>query len=222
MGRTTVCPDGTPSRDSSTLNMSPSRTKSRADWHFGSMVPNGLPCMTTARSAAASGVSSALMRTNSFGPADCAAKVTRQTSRAVDLRSGATESSRSRINASAAQSRALAIFRSLSPGTNSNDRMATMASEGSHAEETVVREGVIDALADKLLQRLGRAAAKRPVARSAVETRDWIVVGETVATMHLQGLARYADRHLIAVHLGDAGQIGVRERIGGGGRTVQN
>src|SRR5690606_37814382 len=55
------------------------------------------------------------------GPCRWLARYSRTISRATGRRDGSTESSRSRINASAPTLSALACLRSLSPGTNSSD-----------------------------------------------------------------------------------------------------
>ena len=87
------------------------------------MMPSGLPTMTATKSAKASGVCKGLMRTHSC----CCVRVgwafknSATMLRATDVRSGATESSKSKIKASADVLMDLDSFFSLSPGTKSSD-----------------------------------------------------------------------------------------------------
>src|SRR5260370_21404280 len=87
-------------------------------------MPSGAPGITPAKSASAIGVASGLMRTHSFCSWRSARdfRYSRTNPRAVAVFSAATESSRSRIRTSAPHAAAFVIFRSESPGTNSEDR----------------------------------------------------------------------------------------------------
>ena len=84
-------------------------------------------------------------------------------------------------------------------------------SRGSRPPDEVAHE----LLADQVLQRLGRAAAERAVARAAIEARNRVLVGEAVAAVDLHRLAGDADRHLVAEHLRDGRFVGIGERVGG-------
>src|ERR1700730_17003177 len=89
----------------------------------------------------------------------------------------------------------------------SNDRHAGPASERPEAENAVDRvEAGDDPLADQIPQCLRGAAAQRAVARAAVESRYRELVGKAVAAMHLDGVARDLERHLVAGHLGNRRQ----------------
>src|SRR4051812_21633820 len=67
-------------------------------------------------------------------------------------------------------------------------------------------------LANQIPQCFGRAAAETAVARSAVHPRHEKLIGEAVATEHLDRLAGDADRHLVAEDLGGR----CEQRIGNG------
>jgi hypothetical protein len=56
--------------------------------------------------------------------------------------------------------------------------------------------------ADQVAQRLAGAPAERAVAGAPVKARYRELVCEAVAAMHLDRLARYPERHLVADHLG--------------------
>src|SRR5262245_37598425 len=88
-------------------------------------MPSGLPDMTAARSPSVMSVSSALTRIYIFCAGLRESSIWRVMPRAAILPSGAMESSRSRISASAAVFLALSYFRMLSPGTNRNERIAS-------------------------------------------------------------------------------------------------
>src|SRR2546430_1141293 len=88
-------------------------------------MPSGRPGMTAARSPSVMLVSSALTRMYIFCAGLRASSICRVMPRAATLPSGATESSRSRISASAAVFLALSNFRTLSPGTNKKERIAS-------------------------------------------------------------------------------------------------
>ncbi len=95
---------------------------------FGCIIPSGSPPTTATRSASASALSSALIRTHNLIGRLAAGRSWRKrltSSRARCLPGNATLSSRSRITASAAQASTRASFDSLSPGTNSNERSGT-------------------------------------------------------------------------------------------------
>src|SRR6201991_2238687 len=87
-------------------------------------MPSGRPGMTAARSPSVMPVSSALMRTYIFCAGLRSPSIFLTMPRAATLPSGAMESSRSRISASAAVFLALSNFRTLSPGTNNIERIA--------------------------------------------------------------------------------------------------
>src|SRR3954468_1591348 len=84
-------------------------------------MPSGRPGMTAARSPSVMSVSSALTRTYIFWFGFRASNISRTVRRAPTFSSGAMESSRSRISASAAVFFAFSNLRWLSPGTNRND-----------------------------------------------------------------------------------------------------
>src|SRR5436190_1379426 len=86
-------------------------------------MPSGRPGMTAARSPSVISVSSALTRMYIFCAGLRASSICLTMPRAATLPSGAMESSRSRISASAAVFLALSNFRTLSPGTNRKDRI---------------------------------------------------------------------------------------------------
>src|SRR3954453_4586723 len=86
-------------------------------------MPPGFPGITAARSPSVMSVSNALTRIYIFWPGLRASSICRVMPRAATFPSGAMESSRSRISASAAVFFALSNFRTLSPGTNKNDRI---------------------------------------------------------------------------------------------------
>src|SRR5262245_32783681 len=88
-------------------------------------MPSGLPGMTAARSPSVRSVSSALTRIYICCAGLRAPSISRVIPRAATLPSGAMESSRSRISASAAVFLALSNLRTLSPGTNRNERIAS-------------------------------------------------------------------------------------------------
>src|SRR4029453_2993962 len=88
-------------------------------------MPSGLPGMTAARSPSVRSVSSALTRIYICCAGLRASSISRVMPRAATLPSGAMESSRSRISASAAVFFALSNLRTLSPGTNRNERIAS-------------------------------------------------------------------------------------------------
>src|ERR1700745_2329026 len=88
-------------------------------------MPWGLPGTTAARSPVVMPVSSALTRIYIFCAGLRASSIWRVMPRAATLPSGAMESSRSRISASAAVFLALSNLRTLSPGTNRNERIAS-------------------------------------------------------------------------------------------------
>src|SRR5438105_5580 len=88
-------------------------------------MPSGLPGMTAARSPSVMSVSSALTRIYIFCTGLRASSISRVMPRAATLPSGAMESSRSRISASAAVFLALSNFRTLSPGTNRKERIVS-------------------------------------------------------------------------------------------------
>src|SRR5262245_46632537 len=88
-------------------------------------MPSGRRGMTAARSPSVMPVSSALTRIYIFCAGLRASSICRVMLRAATLPSGAMESSRSRISASAAVFLALSNFRTLSPGTNRNERIAS-------------------------------------------------------------------------------------------------
>src|SRR6186713_723045 len=88
-------------------------------------MPSGRPGMTAARSPSVMSVSSALTRTYILWPGFRASSISRTVRRAPTFSSGAIESSRSRISASAAVFFAFSNLRWLSPGTNRNDLIAS-------------------------------------------------------------------------------------------------
>src|SRR5262249_47202993 len=88
-------------------------------------MPSGRPGMTAARSPSVMPVSSALTRIYIFCTGLRVSSISRVMRRAETLPSGAMESSRSRISASAAVFLALSYFRTLSPGTNNMERIAS-------------------------------------------------------------------------------------------------
>src|SRR3954451_18844638 len=98
---------------------------SAAPAHFGSTTPSGRPGITAARSPSVMPVSSALMRTYIFWAGLRASSISRTVRRAPTFSSGAIESSRSRISASAAVFLAFSNLRWLSPGTNKNERIGS-------------------------------------------------------------------------------------------------
>src|SRR5258708_37619661 len=90
-------------------------------------MPSGRPGITAARSPRVRPVSSALTRIYIFCFGWRASSMPRVTPRAATFWSGAIESSRSRIRASAAVFFALSNFRTLSPGTKRNDLIGIQA-----------------------------------------------------------------------------------------------
>src|SRR6185312_5122416 len=88
-------------------------------------MPSGRPGITAARSPSVMLVSSALTRTYVFWFGFLASSISRTVRRAPTFSSGAIESSRSRISASAAVFLAFSNLRWLSPGTNRNDLIAS-------------------------------------------------------------------------------------------------
>src|SRR5258708_24856859 len=88
-------------------------------------MPSGRPGITAARSPRVRPVSSALTRIYIFCFGWRASSISRVMPRAATFWSGAIESSRSRISASAAVFFALSNLRVLSPGTNRNDRIGS-------------------------------------------------------------------------------------------------
>src|SRR5436190_13858351 len=129
-------------------------------------MPSGRPGMTAARSPSVISVSSALTRMYIFCAGLRASSICLTMPRAATLPSGAMESSRSRISASAAVFLALSKFRTLSPGTNRRDRIALRlrlaehqpgTAAGRHHLAALVGHGVLEL--DKTLPwpRLARA-----------------------------------------------------------------
>src|SRR3546814_10974712 len=74
---------------------------------------------------------------------------------------------------------------------------------------TLFRSGAVDTLADEVLQGLRRSAAEGPVAGAAVEVRDPVLIREAVTAVDLERLVGHPDRHLVHMHLGDGGKVGV-------------
>ena len=84
---------------------------------FGSRIASGLACVMALRSSSHHSVSSPLMRTTtSRGPKPPALTASATCWRAAGLLCGATESSRSRMMASAGRLRAFSMARALEPG----------------------------------------------------------------------------------------------------------
>src|SRR6185369_6598771 len=118
-----VEPCSIPAAASKASRYSESRLTSVAPAHFGSTMPSGRPGMTAARSPSVMSVSSALTRTYILWLGFRVSSISRTVRRAPTFSSGAIESSRSRISASAAVFLAFSNLRRLSPGTNRNDRI---------------------------------------------------------------------------------------------------
>src|SRR6185369_16842052 len=148
-------------------------------------MPSGRPGMMAARSPRVMSVSSALTRTYIFCAGLRASSIPRVIPRAATLPSGAMESSRSRISASAAVFLALSNLRRLSPGTNRKDRIALClrlaehqpgAAAGCHHLASLVGHAMLelhDALpGPRLALALGNDFGVRPQ-RIAVEHRPW-------------------------------------------------
>src|SRR5712672_1767113 len=96
-------------------------------------------------------------------------------------------------------------------------------SESAETEDAVDRiETGNDPLPDQVTQCLRGAAAQGAVARAAVESRYRKLVGEAVAAMHLDRVARDLERHLVAGHLGDRGQQRIGKWIGAGAGAVEH
>src|SRR3954449_5594594 len=112
-------------------------------------MPSGRPGMTAARSASVMPVSSAFTRIYIFWSGLRLPSISRVMPRATTFWSGAIESSRSRIRASAAVFFALSNLRTLSPGTNRNDRI------GSHLRFAMHEAGAA-AARDHLAALVGR------------------------------------------------------------------
>src|SRR6267142_4049148 len=176
-----VEPCSIPAAASKASRYSDRRLTSAAPAHFGSTIPSGRPGMTAARSPSVMSVSSALTRTYVFWFAFRASSIARTERRAPTFSSGAMESSRSRISASAAVFLAFSNLRWLSPGTNRNDRIGldlrfAMHQAGPAAachhlaalighgvlelDDTLVRPRLALALGDDLGVRLERIAVK--------------------------------------------------------------
>ncbi len=101
--------------------MSMSRSATSSKWPgldtLGTSTASGLALATMLRSSSHHGVSSALMRTMiSRAPNPPAVRASKTSPRAVAFASGATESSRSRMTASAGSVRAFSIARAFDPG----------------------------------------------------------------------------------------------------------
>src|SRR5215510_11942660 len=116
-------------------------------------MPSGLPGMTAARSPRVRSVSSALTRIYICCAGLRASSISRVMPRAATLPSGAMESSRSRMSASAAVFLALSNLRTLSPGTNRRERIASRlrfakhqsgAAAGRHHLAALVGHGVLE------------------------------------------------------------------------------
>src|SRR5688572_4206704 len=120
-----VEPCSIPAAASNASRYSERRLTSEAPAHLGSTMPSGRPGITAARSPSVMSVSSALTRTYIFWMGFRASSISRTVRRAPTFSSGAMESSRSRISASAAVFLAFSNLRWLSPGTNRNDRIAS-------------------------------------------------------------------------------------------------
>src|SRR4029079_17342639 len=176
-----VDPCSIPAAASKASRYSDKRLTSAAPAHFGSTMPSGRPGMTAARSPSVMSVSSALTRTYILWPGFRSSSISPTVRRAPTFPSGAMESSRSRISASAAVFLAFSNLRWLSPGTNRNDRMASrlrfamhqagaaatchhLAALIGHAvlelDDALIRPRLALALGDDLGVRLQRIAVK--------------------------------------------------------------
>src|SRR3954451_7367210 len=176
-----VAPCSMPSAASNASRYSDSLLTPPAPAHFGSTTPSGRPGITAARSPSVMPVSSALMRTYTFWAGLRASSMSRTVRRAPTFSSGAIESSRSRISASAAVFLAFSNLRTLSPGTNRNDRIGLYllfavhqpgAGAACHHLAALIGHGVLEfhdalgrprlagALGDDLGVRLERIAVK--------------------------------------------------------------
>ena len=112
-----------PAMFSSASRRWPTSSRSAAPLAFGIRTASRPGLTTAARSSAVSPVSSALTRTKQDQARPALSSIRLATrARAAALLGGATESSRSRISASAPQSRARANLRSESPGTKRSER----------------------------------------------------------------------------------------------------
>src|SRR5439155_20677349 len=101
--------------------------------------------------------------------------------------------------------------------------MAGRCSKSPETENAVDRvEAGDDPLSDQVTQCLRGAAAQGAVAGAAVESRHRELVGETVAAMHLDGVAGDPQRHLVDGDLGRRGEQRVGERVGGGTGAVKD
>src|SRR5438552_4048939 len=170
-------------------------------------MPSGLSGMTAARSPSVIPVSSALTRIYIFCAGLRSSSICRVMPRAAILPSGAMESSRSRISASAAVFLALSNLRTLSPGTNKNERIASRlrfamhqagAAAACHHLVALIGHPVLEL--DQALRRprLAGALGNDPgvrLQRIAVKHRLWkLDVG------HAQIAHRCAERSVIDAH----------------------
>src|SRR3546814_9903500 len=61
-----------------------------------------------------------------------------------------------------------------------------------------------------------------PVAGAAVEVRDPALIREAVTAVDLERLVGHPDRHLVHMHLGDGGKVGVGKGVGAGAGPVED
>src|SRR3546814_2578134 len=66
------------------------------------------------------------------------------------------------------------------------------------------------------------SAAEGPVAGAAVEVRDPVLIREAVTAVDLERLVGHPDRHLVHMHLGDGGKVGVGKGVGAGAGPVED
>src|SRR5437016_5579362 len=202
-----VEPCSIPAAASNASRYSERRLTSAAPAHFGSTMPSGRPGMTAARSPSVMPVSSALTRTYILWFGFRASSISRTVRRAPTFSSGAIESSRSRISASAAVFLALSNLRRLSPGTNRNDRIGSSLrfavhqpgpATTSHHLTALIGHGVLEfhdvLVRPRLAFTLGDNSGVR-LERIAVKHRLWkLDVG------HAEVTDRGAQRRVVDAH----------------------